>query len=80
MDSPPVSVPSQACSSAPPPSWKRSEVYDVVQPLDDALDVLRRVALVEGLRESGRYARGAAEQLSHALGHVHDLIRSLERQ
>ncbi len=75
MDSPHVSVPSQQCSSPSRDSWRRSELYDVVPLVDQALDVLRRVARVEQLRPTGLLARGSADALEHGLEHLHDLIR-----
>lgn len=79
MDSQTPSTPLQRCSSPSPASWSLSALQGAVAALDDARALLHEISLVEGLRDTGRLARGSRDAVDHALEHAHDLIRRVGR-
>lgn len=77
MTTQPSSIPWQQQFSLERPSWRRSELLDLVHPVDDVVGVLRRIRLVEADRPLGVQAAVAYELALQLLEQVHEAIRLL---
>lgn len=53
-----------------------SEVASLLDQMADGVDLLARISVIEGpSSEAGMLARGAAQQMTHAAEHLHELRR-----